>query len=47
MDGLSIQFRVAYDNFKTDYDHFLGANDPDYEIIDDFVDTRLYIDYMF
>ena len=50
MDGLSIQFRVAYDDYKTDYDYDAfrsrGHTIED-EVHDDFWDYRLYIDYMF
>ncbi len=50
MDGLSIQFRVAYDDFKTDYNieaykELHGYNA--YSVTSDFVDARLYIDYVF
>lgn len=51
MDGLSIQFRIAYDDFKTDYDfnaytaiHGYNALDS---VTDSFVDARIYIDYVF
>lgn len=51
MDGLSIQFRIAYDDFKTDYDfnqytavHGYNALDA---VTDNFVDARIYIDYVF
>jgi hypothetical protein len=50
MDGLSIQFRLAYDNFKTDYDFeaYKAAHGfLDNEVDDDFVDARIYIDYQF
>jgi hypothetical protein len=50
MDGLSIQLRVAYNNFKTDYDieaykkiHGYNA----FSVTDDFIDARIYIDYIF
>lgn len=50
MDGLSLQFRIAYDDFKTDYDfeaykaiHGYNA----FSVTDDFVDARIYIDYIF
>ena len=51
MDGLSIQFRIAYDDFKTDYDfvkykELHGYNALD-SVTDSFVDARLYIDYVF
>ncbi|SFV62267.1 hypothetical protein MNB_SV-6-382 [hydrothermal vent metagenome] len=50
MDGLSIQFRLAYDDFKTDYDleaykELHGYNV--FSVTDDFVDARIYIDYIF
>jgi len=50
MDGLSIQFRIAYDDFKTDYDleeykRLHGYNV--FSVTDDFVDARVYIDYVF
>ena len=50
MKGLSVQFRIAYDNFKTNYDfvQYKQEHNFDFErVTDDFVDTRLYIDYMF
>jgi len=50
MDGLSIQFRVAYDDYKTDYDYdaFKARHGHEFnEVTDDFWDYRLYIDYMF
>ncbi len=50
MDGLSVQFRVAYDNFKTDYDFeaYKAKHGFSFEKVDDdFVDARLYIDYVF
>ena len=50
MKGLSIQFRVAYNNYKTDYDYsaYRARHGYDFDTVrDDFVDTRLYIDYMF
>jgi hypothetical protein len=46
MKGLSIQFRIAYDNYETGYDYAAHGVHAD-EVVDDFVDTRLYIDYMF
>lgn len=50
MDGLSVQFRVAYDNYKTDYNYdayklYHGYSFED--VTKSFVDTRLYIDYIF
>ncbi len=50
MDGLSIQFRLAYDDFKTDYDFdaYGVAHDIHIEkVTEDFVDARIYIDYVF
>jgi len=50
MDGLSIQFRLAYDDFKTDYDFdaYGAAHDIHIEkVTEDFVDARIYIDYVF
>jgi len=50
MDGLSIQFRLAYDDFKTNYDFeaYGAAHTINIEKVDDdFVDARIYIDYVF
>ena len=51
MDGLSIQFRLAYDDFKTDYDFdaykAIHGYDGLNSVTDDFVDARIYIDYVF
>jgi hypothetical protein len=50
LDGLSIQFRLAYDQFETDYDFDAYKRIHGYElerVTDDFVDARLYIDYVF
>lgn len=50
MEGLSIQFRVAYDDYKTDYNYDAYKLVHGYsfgDVTDDFIDTRLYIDYMF
>ena len=50
MDGLSVQFRIAYDTFETnyDYDAFKVAHGYDFDTVsDDFVDARIYVDYMF
>jgi len=50
MDGLSIQFRLAYDDFKTDYDFdaYGAAHNIHIEkVTEDFVDARIYIDYQF
>jgi len=51
MDGLSIQFRIAYDDFKTDYDFEaykdIHGYDGLHSATDHFVDARIYIDYVF
>jgi len=50
MEGLSVQFRIAYDDFKTDYDFeaYKTANGYSFEsVTEDFIDTRLYVDYLF
>ncbi|RLA64850.1 MAG: porin [Epsilonproteobacteria bacterium] len=50
MDGLSIQFRIAYDNFKNDYDYvgYKAIHGYDFNsVTDNFVDARIYIDYVF
>ena len=51
MDGLSIQFRLAYDDFKTDYNFEAYKEIHGYEglhtVTDDFIDARIYIDYVF
>lgn len=57
MDGLSVQFRIAYDDYKTDYDfdayrtaHASDPSNPTYgfgSVTSDFIDTRLYVDYQF
>ncbi|MEA3371061.1 MAG: OprD family outer membrane porin [Campylobacterota bacterium] len=50
MKGLSLQFRVAYDDYKTNYDYSAYMAQHGYgfsEVTDDFVDTRLYLDYIF
>ncbi len=50
MDGLSIQFRIAYDDFDTDYNFVAYQNRHGYSfetVSDDFVDARIYIDYLF
>jgi len=50
MKGLSLQMRVAYNDYKTDYNFTAykalhGASFSD--VTDDFIDTRLYLDYIF
>jgi len=50
MDGLSLQFRVAYDDYKTNYDFDEYSSIHNYafdSVTDDFVDWRLYVDYVF
>jgi len=50
IDGLSILFRVAYNNFRTDYDFaaYKAAHGYEFEsITDDLIDYRLYLDYKF
>ncbi len=51
MDGLSIQFRIAYDSFETDYDFEeykkIHGYDGLHSATDDFVDARIYVDYVF
>ncbi len=50
IDGLSILFRIAYNNYKTDYDFAAYKAAHGYEIesvTDDFMDYRLYLDYKF
>ena len=51
MDGLSIQFRIAYDNFKIDYDFeaykAIHGYNALHSVTDDFVDVHIYIDYVF
>jgi hypothetical protein len=50
MDGLSIQFRLAYDDYQTDYDFaaYQQIHGFSFEsVTDSFYDARLYIDYVF
>ena len=50
LDGLSIQFRVAYNNYDTDYDFAAYQTIHNYEfnsVTDDFYDLRLYVNYKF
>jgi hypothetical protein len=50
MQGLSIQFRIAYNDFETDYNFQEYQDEHGFsfeKVTKDFVDTRLYIDYMF
>jgi hypothetical protein len=50
MEGLSLQFRLAYNNYETDYDYAEFQRQHGYEfesVTDDFVDARIYLDYQF
>ncbi len=50
INGLSILFRLAYNNFRTDYDFaaYRAAHGYDFQsVTDDFLDYRLYLDYKF
>ena len=50
MKGLSVQFRVAYNDYKTDYDYDAYKLKYGYsfaDVTDDFIDTRLYLEYLF
>jgi len=50
MEGLSLQLRVAYNNYRTDYDFeaYRKIHGYDFETANkDFVDTMLYLDYVF
>jgi len=51
LDGLSVQFRIAYDDFRTDYDFeaykLAHGYDSLSKVTEDFVDTRLYVEYRF
>jgi len=50
LDGLSVQFRVAYNNYETgyDFDAYKAINGYDFlSVTDDFVDYRLYVEYLF
>ena len=50
LDGLSIQFRVAYNDYDTGYDFeaykIIHGYDAE-SVTDDFMDTRLYLNYKF
>ena len=49
-DGLSIQFRAAYNNYDTSYDFEAYREIHGYDFVsvtEDFVDLRLYLDYTF
>lgn len=50
MKGLSLQFRLAYNNYRTDYDFeaYKRIHGYDFEsATKDFLDARLYLDYLF
>ncbi len=50
MQGLSVQFRMAYDKYKTDYDFAAYQLENGYSfktVTQDFIDTRIYVDYNF
>jgi len=50
MDGLSVQFRLAYNDYKSNYDfeEFRRRHGYEFEsVTDDFVDARIYVDYQF
>lgn len=50
LDGLSIQFRVAYNNYDTGYDFAAYKQIHGYDaesVTDDFIDARLYMNYRF
>lgn len=50
MKGLSLQFRLAYNNYNTDYNFeaYREIHGYDFQsVTKDFVDARLYLDYVF
>ena len=50
LKGLSLQFRLAYNNYRTDYDFeaYKDIHGYDFETATkDFLDARLYLDYVF
>ena len=50
LDGLSVQLRVAYNDFKTDYnleEYMKIHNYNAFSVTDDFLDVRLTVDYIF
>ncbi len=50
MEGLSLQFRLAYNNYETNYDfaEFQRIHGYEFEsVTDDFIDARIYLDYHF
>ena len=50
MKGLSLQFRLAFDNYRTDYNFEACREIHGYDfesVTSDFFDARLYLDYLF
>ena len=50
LDGLSVLFRIAYNDYETDYDFsaYQAIYGYDFDsVTDSFVDARLYLDYRF
>ena len=50
MKGLSLQFRLAYNDYRTDYDFEAYRQIHGYDfrsVTKDFIDARLYLDYLF
>jgi len=50
MKDLSLQFRVAYNNYRTDYNFevYREIHGYDFQLVTrDFFDARLYLDYHF
>jgi len=50
LDGLSMQLRIAYDDYKTsyDFDQYQQIHGYDFSsVTDDFIDVRLYLNYKF
>jgi len=50
MKGLSLQFRLAFNNYRTDYNFeaYRKIHGYDFEsVTKDFIDARLYLDYVF
>ncbi|MCP4045701.1 MAG: hypothetical protein GY732_06885 [Gammaproteobacteria bacterium] len=50
MKGLSLQFRLAFNNYNTDYNFeaYREIHGYDFQsVTEDFVDARLYLDYVF
>jgi len=50
LEGLSLQFRMAYNDYETNYDFASYQELHNYTfdtVTDDFIDTRIYLDYIF